>query len=64
MPGTATSFEHAEQEVRPASRARGNVLGGRAACFAGGGASHLPNGHETSVEEPCWGRTSQGWPIA
>ncbi|MFE1130015.1 hypothetical protein [Streptomyces sp. CBG9] len=24
----------------------------------------LPGGHETSMEEPHWGRNSEGWPIA
>ncbi|CAD5911184.1 hypothetical protein ACWGH7_31815 [Streptomyces cyaneofuscatus] len=24
----------------------------------------LPNGHEASMEEPHWGRTSEGQPIA
>lgn len=36
----------------------------RASTAAGGRICVLPDGHETSMEEPHWGRNSEGRPIA
>ncbi|RPK27549.1 hypothetical protein EES37_36645 [Streptomyces sp. ADI91-18] len=52
-----------DQAVRDGNAARlTGTCPGKHGCW--GRTCVLPDGHETSMEEPHWGRTSEGLPIA